>query len=298
MAVRALCFPSLTCVLILFLSSETSSGLKNVPPLSSDHRLSRRDAFRRTLGASVAIVFPSTTGSSPAAVAASSAPIDVDHYESRNRNGNKDALVREDIWYMAGKTPPRRLVPEMLVSDEGPKWNAWGTCATSASGGNSCTYVPLSQRVPGYSKYAFNVALGARQYAELGTAIDAIAATSTSDDDNDAWRRAERVLTPDPNSNSSSPPPAKDALLKMALLGTALLTTPNYSGPPKELMVARFYVNEVDFALNEVASALDVRDLRRAKAAWEFGRDSWNSYFVLVNRAIVPKVGDKFGLIV
>ena len=84
----------------------------------------------------------------------------------------------------------------------------------------------------------------------------------------------------------------------MALLGTALLTTPNYSGPPKELMVARFYVNEVDFALNEVASALDVRDLRRAKAAWEFGRDSWNSYFVLVNRAIVPKVGDKFGLIV
>jgi hypothetical protein len=43
------------------------------------------------------------------------------------------------------------------------KYNAWGIC-TNDSGGNACTYVPLKQRIPAYSKYAFNIALGAKEY--------------------------------------------------------------------------------------------------------------------------------------
>jgi hypothetical protein len=30
-------------------------------------------------------------------------------FESRDRKSNKDAIVREDFWYMLGKTPPRSL---------------------------------------------------------------------------------------------------------------------------------------------------------------------------------------------
>jgi hypothetical protein len=92
-------------------------------------------------------------------------------------------------------------------------------------------------------------------------------------------------------------PPASDALLKMVLLSTALLTSPNYTGPPFELLIARYYVNEAAFSMKEITDALKVNDLNRAIAAWEFGSDSWNSYFTIVNNAIVPKVGEKFSMI-
>ena len=35
-----------------------------------------------------------------------------------------------------------------------------------------------------------------------------------------------------------------------------------------------------------------------ATGAWEFGKDSWNSYLAVVNPQIVPKVGEPFELIV
>ena len=76
-----------------------------------------------------------------------------------------------------------------------------------------------------------------------------------------------------------------------------MLTSPNYSGPPMEMLVARFYVNELGFATQELSRALADRDIGRAKAAWQFGKDSWNSYLTIVNPAIVPKVGDKFELL-
>ena len=55
-----------------------------------------------------------------------------------------------------------------------------------------------------------------------------------------------------------------DALLKMALFASGMLTSPNYSGPSRELLVARFYVNEADFATKEIASAIKTRDAKRA----------------------------------
>lgn len=82
----------------------------------------------------------------------------------------------------------------------------------------------------------------------------------------------------------------------MVLLATAMLTSPNYTGPPFELLIARYYINEVDFAMKEIGMALKANDVRRANAAWRFGADSWNSYFTIVNNAIVPKVGEKFVL--
>lgn len=73
-----------------------------------------------------------------------------------------------------------------------------------------------------------------------------------------------------------------------------MLTSPNFPGPSRELLVARFYANEVRFAHREILAAVQERDASRALRAWEFGRDSWNSFFQVVARQIVPKVGDKF----
>ena len=211
-------------------------------------------------------------------------------YEIRDRKGNQDAVIREDYWYMMGRTPPRSLTGPLRLDD--PQWNAFGSCETTEGGsnGNSCTYVSLKQRIPAYSKYAFNIALGAKEYRLLGKALQDAAASNADQ----AWDVAASYVSPLP---SKSPPPPVDALLKMVLFASAVLTSPNYNGPNRELLVARFYVNEVSFATKEIRDAIQARDSRRALSAWEFGKDSWNSYFQIVNEKIVPKVGDKFKMI-
>lgn len=78
----------------------------------------------------------------------------------------------------------------------------------------------------------------------------------------------------------------------------AMLTSPNFPGPSRELLVARYYANEVRFANREILAAVRERDAGRALQAWQFGKDSWNSYFQVVARQIVPKVGDPFEIIV
>ena len=204
-------------------------------------------------------------------------------YESRDRFSNKGAIVREDYYYMMGTTPPRRLGGPLRLDD--PEWNAFGSCTTKEGDGsstNSCTYVSLKQRIPTYSKYGFSISLGAKEYSMLRKSLES----------ND-WDTAASYLKTYPQT---PPPPTVDALLKMVLFASGMLTSPNYSGPSKELLVARFYVNEVNFAIKEIAAAIDVRDQKRALAAWDFGKDSWNSYFNIVNDKVSSKVGDKFEL--
>lgn len=93
------------------------------------------------------------------------------------------------------------------------------------------------------------------------------------------------------------PAPTVDALLKMALFATQMLTSANYSGPARELLVCRYYINECAFATRELAKAIDERDRDAALGLWEFGKDNWNSYLSIINRSISPKVGDKFEMI-
>ena len=83
----------------------------------------------------------------------------------------------------------------------------------------------------------------------------------------------------------------------MALFATQMLTSPNFSGPNRELLVSRYYINECAYATKELARAIDDRDTATALGLWEFGKDSWNSYLSIVNRSISPKVGDKFEMI-
>ena len=186
--------------------------------------------------------------------------------------------------YFSGQIPPRNIDLRNLPG--GPKWNAWGTCSNDSSG-NSCTYVSLKQRIPAYSNYAFSISLGAREFKDLGGKLRTLSSESSLND--------EHVL--DLLQYVSPPSPPVDAQLKMILFAGGVLTSPNYSGPPFELLIARFYVNELNFSTKEITNALQAKDVERAIAAWEFGRDSWNSYFTIVNKAIVPKVGDKFSMI-
>ncbi len=43
-------------------------------------------------------------------------------YENRDRNKNKDALIREDYWYFSGKRPPRRLSIDAFPTDDPSKF--------------------------------------------------------------------------------------------------------------------------------------------------------------------------------
>lgn len=255
-------------------------GFLFLPDAVALSTLGRREAIR-------AVILASTTTMIPPRSIADTTPLSIDDtvaaipYELRDRHGNRDALIREDYWYMMGKTPPR-LMGEGMMKTDNPQWNTFGTCESSG-GTNSCTYVSIKQqRIPAYSKYAFLIQLGAKDFRRLGTALAAA-----------DWDMAEMLLSP----ATSVPPPAIDALLKMILFASSMLTSPNYSGPNRELLVARFYVNECGFATKEIAAAVEARDLDRARAAWDFGRDSWNSYLTIVNRQITPKVGDKLEFI-
>ena len=175
----------------------------------------------------------------------------------------------------------------MFVLD--PQWNVFGSCETTAEGGgsNSCTYVSLKQRIPAYSKYAFNIGLGAKEYQSLGKLLKDAAKSNNEK----AWNDAAYYVTQVP---STPPPPTIDALLKMVLFASAMLTSPNYSGPTREILVARFYINEIGFAIKEMRAAIEERDAVRALDAWTFGKDNWNSYYQVVNPKVTVKVGDKF----
>lgn len=159
-------------------------------------------------------------------------------------------------------------------------------CTKSETTGNSCVYVSLKQRQPAYGKYAFSIQLGMDEYARLGRLLRG---------PNPNWDEAARLV--DPGHESRMPSPAVDAQLKMALFATQMLTSPNYSGVARELLVCRYYVNECSYALREMGMAIEECDAASALGLWEFGKDSWNSYLSIVNRAISPKVGDQFDMI-
>lgn len=256
--------------------------LQDVKPLNQ--AFSRREV----LSTAAAGTFTLSTTSSIAW--ADDTEIEDGKYEFRDRFSNKYSLVREDYYYMMGKTPPRQLGGPLAMDD--PQFNAFGSCETKADGSstNSCTYVSLKQRIPTYSKYGFSIGLGAKEFKSLGETLKKCERTNSEAD----WATAASFITTLPQT---PPPPAVDAQLKMALFASGMLTSPNYSGPSRELLVARFYVNETDFAVKEIAAAIKSRNAKRGLAAWEFGKDSWNSYFQIVNDKVSPKVGEKFDLI-
>lgn len=220
-----------------------------------------------------------------------------DDYATRDRNGNRGAVIRDDYWFISGKVPPR-ILGGPLRETNAPQFNAFGSCATN-DGQNSCTYVSLKQRIPAYTKYASSISYGADQYRKLGLVLAKLPSSSSSSSsvgpDNTSaaavWSEAASYLE---REDKIYPPGIIDAELKMLLFATAMLTSPNFPGPSKELLVSRYYVNELHFANGETLTALYEHDAIRAQAAYAYGRDCWNSYYQTIDRQIVPKMGEKF----
>eukprot|EP00283_Hemiselmis_rufescens_P018640 CAMPEP_0173457010 /NCGR_PEP_ID=MMETSP1357-20121228/57000_1 /TAXON_ID=77926 /ORGANISM="Hemiselmis rufescens, Strain PCC563" /LENGTH=269 /DNA_ID=CAMNT_0014424277 /DNA_START=102 /DNA_END=911 /DNA_ORIENTATION=+ len=173
-------------------------------------------------------------------------------------------LTQQDFAFVTGKYPPRVLVFESLPRQEKgkPVYNAWGLCVE-----DSCGYVGLKQRYEGYKKYKAAI-------TEVSTAVAAISGGAS-------------------NAEVGSEEALGKNLRRAILFANTQLISENY-GTGNEALVSRFYVNEAYYALGECFSA---KDEAKRQAAADLLRDSWNSYLTVVNRAIVPKVGDKFALI-
>jgi hypothetical protein len=189
----------------------------------------RRSVIETLTVASSAIFIPSTLAA--AQEESTTAAYD---YENRDRNKNKDALIREDYWYFSGKKPPRRLDIDAFPAND-PTWNAWGECTKSEVSGNSCVYVSLKQRIPAYGKYAYSISYGANDFAKLGKILKSSSGPN--------WNEAAQLVVP--GLDTRMPSPSVDALLKMALFATQMLTSPNYTGPSRELLVSRYYIMSV-----------------------------------------------------
>ena len=199
--------------------------------------------------------------------------------EERDRGMNEKALLQSDFYFTTGRRPPRKLDLAALPTDD-PKWNAWGECAKSGAT-NACTYVPLKQRYDAYSKYASTVRAGAEDFRQIGGLL--------------RKGKLETVaLLLDAGAKGQAPAPTRAAGRSALLLADALLVSAASGSLGREILVARFYVNELFFSTEEVVRALEAEDVPRALDAWALGVDSYNSYFTVVNPRIVPKVGEQF----
>ncbi|KAJ1445724.1 hypothetical protein M885DRAFT_549043 [Pelagophyceae sp. CCMP2097] len=81
------------------------------------------------------------------------------------------------------------------------------------------------------------------------------------------------------------------SLRPMGLLANNLLATDTV---PNEVLLARYYVNEAYLSLIDIS---DVADKADATKKFDSARNSMNSYLLVVNRVIIPKVGTPFALI-
>ena len=86
-------------------------------------------------------------------------------------------------------------------------------------------------------------------------------------------------------------------LRSLGLLADSFLASDN-TGTTNELMLARWYINEMYLRIGDYREALVREDADEAKACYECLTKAMNSYLSLLNRSITSKVGEKFGYII
>ena len=103
----------------------------------------------------------------------------------------------------------------------------------------------------------------------------------------------------DSGEKGKAPSSLRQASRKALLLADGLLISANSGSLGREILVARYYINEFHYATERIAEILSADDVDWPAAAelWRLGADSYNSFFVCVNKAIVPKVGEKFAAV-
>ena len=175
--------------------------------------------------------------------------------ENRDRGLNEKALISTDFYFVTGRRPPRVLDVQNLPRDD-PKWNA-------------------------YSRHGSTVMAAAEDLAELGRALK-------------QRDLAVAALLLDNGEKVKAPSALRSASRKALLLADGLLISANSGGLGREILVARYYVNEFHYATERIMLASDDVDWGAVSDLWRLGADSYNSFFVCVNKAVVPKVGEKF----
>lgn len=83
------------------------------------------------------------------------------------------------------------------------------------------------------------------------------------------------------------------ALRPLGLLANGFLASEN-SGTTNELLLARWYINEMYLRIGDIQSAPSELEALKAHDA---AKKAMNSYFSMLNRVITPKVGNKFDYI-
>ena len=103
------------------------------------------------------------------------------------------------------------------------------------------------------------------------------------------------------SASSVNDVPEKDdpiyQLRALGLLANSFLATEN-SGVTNELMLARWYINELYLRIGDYRNALDKGDMKETNVASGCLTKAMNSYLTLLNRSITSKVGDPFSYIV
>jgi hypothetical protein len=85
-------------------------------------------------------------------------------------------------------------------------------------------------------------------------------------------------------------------LRSLGLIADSFLASDN-TGTTNELMLARWYINEMYLRIGDYRDALAIGDANKAKACYDCLTKALNSYLSLLNRSITSKVGDQFGYI-
>lgn len=100
------------------------------------------------------------------------------------------------------------------------------------------------------------------------------------------------------SASSASDVPERDdtmyELRALGLLANSFLASEN-TGMTNELMLQRWYINEMYLRIGDYRNALEKGDAKEAKVSYECLGKAMNSYLSLLNRQITSKVGDKFG---
>ena len=82
-------------------------------------------------------------------------------------------------------------------------------------------------------------------------------------------------------------------LRALGLLANSFLASEN-TGTTNELMLARWYINEMYLRIGDYRGALQKGDQKDAEACYGYLTKAMNSYLTLINRSISSKVGDQF----
>lgn len=85
-------------------------------------------------------------------------------------------------------------------------------------------------------------------------------------------------------------------LRSLGLIADSFLASDN-TGTTNELMLARWYINEIYLRIGDYRDALASEDATEAKACYGCLTKAMNSYLSLLNRSITSKVGEQFSYI-